>query len=600
VDFLIEALIFLVTALIAVTLGKRLGLSSVLGYLTAGLIIGPHGLNVVGDAAPLLHFAEIGVVMLLFIIGLELQPRRLWVMRRLVFGLGTAQMLVTSIATGGVIYVVFALDWRASALLGFAVALSSTAFVLQLLGEQRRLNSPHGRAAFGTLLLQDLAVIPAIVVVNLAAPGTTSHGPSPWLLLATLVGLGAARFLLRPVLHFVAATAVHELFTAAALAIVVGAALALHSVGLSMGLGAFLAGMMVADSEYRHQLETDVAPFKGLLLGLFFMAVGMSVDLHRFASEPILVLGLTLALMTFKALLLFPIARWHGLDAVESARLSMVVSQGGEFAFVLLASALVAGLVSAAVADLAVLVVIASMALTPLGVWMLDRLLTGRKAERPYDRIEAEERPVIIAGFGRFGQIVARVLSMHRIPFTALEINPSQVEFVRSFGNEIYFGDATRLDLLQAARVADARAVVIAVDDADAALRIAALVRETCPRVAILARARNRTHEIQLREVGVQFSVRETLMSSLTLTGQLLEVLGHSGSSARQSIDLFREQDAATLARQRAVYHDETAFRQMTRDAAEELRQLFDEDAQRRDALRRELSSREAGDDDSG
>jgi len=247
-----------------------------------------------------------------------------------------------------------------------------------------------------------------------------------------------------------------------------------------------------------------------------------------------------------------------------------------------------------------VLVVIVSMALTPIGVWLLDRLLAGGEITRPYDRVDADARAVIIAGFGRFGQIVARVLSMHGIPFTALEINPTQVEFVRSFGNEIYFGDATRLDLLQAARVAESRAVVIAVDDADAALRIATVVRETCPRATILARARNRTHEIRLREVGVQFVIRETLLSSLALTTALLEVLGHSESSAKRSVALFREQDASTLERQRAVHHDEAAFRQMTRDAASELRQLFDEDAQRREALLRDASRDDTGEDRSG
>ena len=582
-----EVFVFLFAALVVVPIFKRLGLSAVLGYLSAGVVIGPSVLALIGGAEGVLAFAEIGVVFLMFVIGLELQPKRLWVMRRTVFGLGTAQVVVTTLVLGALLH---ALEVTpvAAALLGFALALSSTAFVLQLLGEQKKLNRPHGRAAFGTLLLQDVAVIPAIVMLNLSSGAGTVATPHAVPELAptlfVVVGLIAARFALRPTLGVVAATGIHELFTAAALAIVVGAALAMESVHLSMGLGAFVAGMMVADSPYRHQLETDVAPFKGLLLGLFFIAVGMSVDISLLAAMPGTVLGLTLALVLVKSIVIYPLARLHGLDHPEALRCALVLSQGGEFAFVLLATAVAVGVLGADQAALAVLVVTVSMATTPLLLWLAERVLRPEADPRRFDDIDTPARPVVIAGFGRFGQIVARVLSMRHVPFTALEANPTQVDFVRKFGNEIHYGDATRLDLLRTAEVQHARAFVIAVDDVEASVRIAELVRVAFPNVAVLARARNRRHEIRLRELGVAFVVRDTLLSSLALATELLQKLGLSEAQSQGAVDTFRTHDAATLARQAAVYRDERAFRQTSIDAALELNELFVEDSGRRGA----------------
>lgn len=577
--FLTEALIFLVAAIVVVPICRRLGLSSVLGYLGAGLLIGPGGLGAVGAPVEVLHFAEIGVVLLLFIIGLELQPRRLWVMRKAVFGLGTAQVLATTVVIAALLRGVFGLAWSVAGGVGFALALSSTAFVLQLLGEQRKLNHAHGRAAFGVLLLQDVAVIPAIAVLTLMTPesgaGHDHGGPDPLALAVVLTGLAIARFTLRPALRFIASTGIQELFVAAGLAIVVGAALAMEFAGLSMGLGAFIAGMLVADSEYRKQLETDVMPFKGLLLGLFFMAVGMSTDLALLAESPGLVLGLTFALVVVKSLVLLPIGRWHGLAMDEALRAAVVLSQGGEFAFVLLSAGAAASLIPSATVDLAVLVVTLSMATTPLLVALVERGLRRDAAVRPFDEIDEPENPVIIAGFGRFGQITARVLSMRGIPFTALEASPTQVDFVRRFGNEIYFGDATRLDLLQAAHVAQARAFVLAIDDVEASVKVAAMVRATCPKVTILARARNRHHELQLRELGIEHVVRETLYSSLQLTQSLLAQLGSPPEEAARIVEAFRVHDRATLERQAAVFNDEQAYRQTTIEAAEELKQLF-------------------------
>ena len=590
-------LIFLLAALVVVPIGKRLGLSTVLGYLAAGLAIGPYGLNLAGDPAATLQFAELGVVMLLFIVGLELQPRRLLVMRRWVFGLGVAQVSSVTLALATPMHFMFAVGWPQALLLGFALSLSRTAFMLQLLGEQKKLNAPHGRAAFGVLLLQDLAVIPVIAAINLLAPRANNAAEVQamiWGPLLFMVGVTSARLLLRPALRAIAATGIQELFTAAALVMVLGAAAATERVGLSMGLGAFLAGMLVADSEYRHQLETDIAPFKGLLLGLFFMAVGMSVDLALLLREPLLIIVLALALMLLKALVLYPIARSMALDRQSAARLAVTVSQGGEFAFVLLTAAVSTDFLDKHIAQQWILVVTLSMALTPLALALLERVFLKGRATREYDPIDVHDHAVVLLGFGRVAQIIGRVLTMRRIPFTALDASPAQIDFVRTFGNKVFYGDPTRLDLLQNAHVDKAKVVVIAVDDTAAALRIAELLRAHFPAVQLIARARNRYHELQLREIGVHHVVRETLHSSLAMTAAVLEGLGLSDVEAAHSVATFKAHDERTLDKQLAVFQDEGAYRQAARDSALELQQLFDEDAEQR--LLNERRAREPGD----
>jgi len=579
--FLSEALLFLLAAIITVPVCKRLGLSSVLGYLAAGLLIGPYGIGFIGEAEEVLHFAEIGVVLLLFVIGLELQPRRLWVMRRAVFGLGTAQVLCTTLTIAAVLLFGFHFSVPASLLLGFSLALSSTAFVLQLLGEQGKLNKPHGRAAFGVLLMQDVAVIPAIALLNFLTPAADGQAASlhPWLLLIILAGLVLARFSLRPVLRFIAGTGIHELFAAAGLALVVGAALAMNSAGLSMGLGAFIAGMMVADSEYRHQLETDVMPFKGLLLGLFFMAVGMSANLALLGDSPLTVIGLVLALVFTKAAVLLLLAFWYGLEKGEAWRGALLLSQGGEFAFVLLVAGAGAAVISDQVAEMAVLVVTLSMATTPLLVALVDRLKRTPVSQRPEDKIDVSSHPVVIAGFGRFGQILGRVLSMRNIPFTALEANPRQVDFVRRYGHQVYYGDASRLDLLYSAHVAEASALILAIGNIEVSLKIAEMVGRTWPNVRIFARARNRHHEMALRKLGVHYVIRETLMSSLAMTEKLLTHIGLPEKSAKEAVATFKSHDHQTLLKQAALLHDQEAYDRATMTAAEELRALFREDA---------------------
>ena len=578
--FLTELFIFLAATLLIVPLIRRLGLSSVIGYLLAGILIGPSGLSVIGNAAELLHFAEIGVVLLLFIIGLELQPRRLWVMRKNVFGLGAAQVGLVSVTLGVVLCAGLSLSPGSAAVIGFALALSSTAFVLQLLAEQKALNHPHGRAAFGVLLFQDVAVIPGLVIV--AALGPNGESSFSWPGLVMVFGLiVVARFLLKPVLRFIAATGIHELFIAASLAIVSGAALAMYAAGLSMALGAFIAGMLVADSEYRHQLETDVMPFKGLLLGLFFIAVGMSADIGLLAEAPVTILGLTLALVLVKALTLLSVLKLTDLSGADAARTAVVLSQGGEFAFVLLTAAAASAFVTPEQTAMVVLVVTLSMATTPFLMQALERYLGKPGDDREYDSMDEEApTPVIIAGFGRFGQIVGRVLSSQGQPFTALDANPGQVDFVREFGNEVFYGDATRLDMLRNAGVAEARALVIAISDINTSTRMAEMLRKTFPDLKVFARAVNRRHEIALRAIGVEYVLRDTLLSSLELTRNLLSTLGHSADA----VDTFRIHDEQTLQRQAAVAHDPQAFKQTTMDASIELKNLFSDDLKTRES----------------
>ena len=547
-SLLLEIFVFLLATIVVVPVCRKFGLSTVLGYLLAGLLVGPSGLGLISNSAEVLHFAEFGIVLLLFIIGLELRPRRLWTMRRLLLGLGAVQILFTSIVIAAFSFMLLGLSPPASVLIGFSLALSSTAFVLQLLGEQKKLTKPHGRAAFGTLLMQDVAVIPAIAVVAvLSAETSESTWINPLLLAGVVGGLVVARFTLRPALHFVAATGIHELFTAAALALVVGAALAMHSAGLSMGLGAFVAGVMVADSEYRHQLEADVMPFKGLLLGLFFIAVGMSTNLGLLIELPFLIVGLTAALMVAKSLVIYPLARAQGLGHGEAVQTGLVLAQGGEFAFVLFTAGVGAALIDRDIADIAVLVVTLSMAATPV-LTTLGARFAPKDPDIPHEETDGEPREnhVIIAGFGPFGQTVARVLATLKIPFTAIELDPGRVRLVRQFGSKIYYGDASRFQVLLSARADRAAAIVIAVEDVETSLKIANQVRRSFPNVKIMARAADPFHEIRLREAGAGYVIRETLLSSLALSEKLLEHLGMSpGESARITRE-FREHDSQT------------------------------------------------------
>jgi monovalent cation:proton antiporter-2 (CPA2) family protein len=584
---LAQTAVLLAAAVLAVSLFRLLNLSSILGYLAAGLAIGPWGLRLIHDIGNITKIAEFGVVLLLFIIGLELQPTRLWVMRRLVFGLGAAQVTLCTVLLGVAGYLL-GLQPVTAAIVGFGLSLSSTPLVLQVLAERGQLKSQHGRSAFGILLFQDLAVLPVLAILPLishTASTTRTANGALWPILLKLVAVVAVviiggRLLLRPALRVVARVRVTEVFTAAALLTVIATALLANLAGLSMSLGAFLAGVLLADSEFRHELEADIEPFKGLLLGLFFIVVGMSANLGLLTSQPLRLLGLTAGLILIKLLAVTLLGRLTNHKGSSAWRLGFTLPAGGEFAFVLFTLATRQNILDAETADLLILAVTLSMMLGPLLLIAHDIVESRWLADpkEPYDDIDDRETPVIIAGFGRFGQIVARILRLRRIPFTALDSNQTHVDFVRRFGNQVYYGDASRLDLLRAAGAETAKIFVLAIDDVDASIRTAQLVRAQFPKLKIFARARNRQHTFALMDAGVTHIIRETLLSSLDLAASVLQELGETQASARGAVRKFRQHDEATLAAQYAVKEDETKFRATTQESAQQLEKLFETD----------------------
>jgi len=582
--FLLQAAIFLGTAVVVVPLFRRLKLGAVLGYLAAGAIIGPWGLGVVPHAEATLDFAELGVVLLLFLVGLELEPSRLWALRQPVFGLGGAQVLLTGVVLTGIAQWQ-GQSWQAATVVGLGLAMSSTAIVLAWLGERGELSSPSGRRAFAILLFQDLAVIPLIALLPLLAPekmgAANAWGLAGKGVAAIVLVIVVSRVLVRPLLKVVARYGGREIFTGAALLVVLGAALLMETIGLSMSLGAFLAGVLLADSEFRHELEADVEPFKGLLLGLFFMAVGMSANLAYFAAHPLPVLGAAIGLMLVKALLLWAITGTTGIGNEDARRIAVLLAQGGEFAFVLFTAAQTAGILAGETAQFLVLAVTISMLLAPLSFVVHERLLARwleRRKPPEFDTIDGPGNPVIIAGYGRYGQIVSRVLRMAGIPFTALEVNYQQVDFVRRFGNKVYYGDASRLELLDSAKTRDAKLFVLAIDDVEASVKTAALVRKHFPDLPILARARNRVHAYRLLDLGIESIERETLLSSLETARQALVQLGLDAAQAARAVEIFREHDARQLNAQYAVRQDEAQLIQTTAQAAAQLQELFESD----------------------
>jgi len=582
--FLLQAAVFLGTAVVVVPLFRRLKLGAVLGYLAAGAIIGPWGLGVVPHAEATLDFAELGVVLLLFLVGLELEPSRLWALRQPVFGLGGAQVLLTGVVLTGIAQWQ-GQGWQAAMVVGFGLAMSSTAIVLAWLGERGELSSASGRRAFAILLFQDLAVIPLIALLPLLAPekmgAANAWGLAGKGVAAIVLVIVVSRLLVRPLLKIVARYGGREIFTGAALLVVLAAALLMETIGLSMSLGAFLAGVLLADSEFRHELEADVEPFKGLLLGLFFMAVGMSANLAYFAAHPLSVLGVAIGLMLGKALLLWAITGATGIGNEDARRIAVLLAQGGEFAFVLFTAAQTAGILAGETAQFLVLAVTISMLLAPLSFVAHERLLARwleRRKPPEFDTIDGPGNPVIIAGYGRYGQIVSRVLRMAGIPFTALEVSYQQVDFVRRFGNKVYYGDASRLELLDSAKARDAKLFVLAIDDVEASVKTAALVRKHFPDLPILARARNRVHAYRLLDLGIESIERETLLSSLETARHALVHLGLDAAQATRAVELFREHDARQLDAQYAVRQDEAQLIQTTAQAAAQLQELFESD----------------------
>jgi glutathione-regulated potassium-efflux system protein KefB len=585
-SFLLQAAVFLAAAAIAAPVGRALRVGSVIGYLGAGALIGPYGLGFVYalyQVESILDIAELGVVLLLFLIGLELRPVRLWGMRKTLIGAGAAQLLTTG-AILALASLAAGVALGPAVILGLALAMSSTAFVLQVLEEKKELTQRHGRLAFSILLFQDLAAIPLLALVPLLAAKTTVDasgigwaGLRSFAIIVAVFILG--RWVLNRLYRLVALSAVREAMTASALLTVVGVALLMQFAGLSAALGAFLAGALLADSEFRHQIEADIAPFEGLLLGLFFMAIGMSLNLALIGREPLLVFGLAFGLLVLKGAVLYGVGRSQGLEPRSSRRLGLAVSQAGEFAFVVLTLAVGSRLISRESADLLSVVATLSMIATPFLLMMDDMLSTAqRPAEPGYDKLPDEDGHIVIAGFGRVGQIVGRVLRAKRIPFIALDISPDQIEVVRKFGNEVYYGDAARLDILEAARTGRARAFVLAIDDVDASLKTAEVVRRHFPHVPIYARARNRQHAYRLMDLGVTKLRRETLLSSLQLTKDVLHGIGLPEAEANRIVDTFAAHDRRRLYDDYRHANDTEKLRARALQQAAELERLLAED----------------------
>jgi glutathione-regulated potassium-efflux system protein KefB len=583
-----EIAVLLAALAIAAPLARWMGMGTVLGYLSAGVLLGPYGVQRVfsaSEANELLHFAEFGVVLLLFLIGLELKPKRLWAMRSSIFGLGGSQVGITA--------VLLALAGSAAGLatstaffVGLVLALSSTAFALQVLEETGELQARHGRLAFGALLFQDLAAIPLIALAPLFALGsaTTAAGMDGVAAIKALVVIGgviiAGRFVLDPVLRLVARAKVKEAMTAAALLLVVVVTIVMQAAGLSASLGAFLAGALLAESSYRHELEADLQPFQGLLLGLFFTAIGMSLNLQLLLSKPLLIAALVAGLVAIKTLVLTGLGIWReGLPRGAARRLGLSLSQGGEFAFLLLSTGVAAGVLLRGQAELLNVVVTLSMvATTPL--LLAEKWLSGRRAvpQPLYETPPDNDGHVIIAGYGRVGQVVSRVLRARKIPFTALDISSEQIDLVKKFGSEAFFGDASRLDILDAAQAGKARAFVLAIDDIEASMRTAQIVRQHYPNLPVFARARNRTHAHRLLDLGVTEVHRETFHSSLVMTRQVLLGLGLPDREVKSLVETFKGHDERRLVEDYKQYTDVEKLREKSRSDAARLEKLFAED----------------------
>lgn len=588
---LITVVVLLVAMVVAVPVAKRFGFGAPLGYLAAGLAVGPAGLGLVTNVEAIAHASELGVVMLLFLIGLELRPARLWVMRKSVLGLGGAQVGVTAALIAGLSILALGLPVAAAVVAGFGLALSSTAMALPMLAERGLLANQSGRNAFSVLLFQDLAIIPAVALLPLLGNGAAvPEAGSAWITVAEGAAAVAAvlvggRFLLRPLFRAVDRAGAPEIFTATALLVVIGTAVLIEEAGLSMSLGAFMAGVLLSDSEYRHEVQADIQPFEGLLLGLFFVSVGMGADLPALMAHPLRFAGLALGLMAVKVLVMAALARIAGVPLAGALRMGTVLSQGGEFGFVLFGLAVADGSMGKESASAAMLVVTLSMIATPFVFagserWLVPRLLA--KPKRPFDTIPDEGSPVLICGFGRVGQVVGRVLRMRGIPFTALEKNAEQVDVVRKFGNKVYYGDPTRAELLRAAGADKARVLVVALAETEESLRVVEVARRHFPNLTVFVRARNRWHVHQLMDRGIANIVRETFDSSLLLTAGVLRALGVGDAEVARTLDTFRAHDERTLIRQHAVHHDEGRLIQTSRQAAEELQSLFEADREQK------------------
>ncbi len=590
-----SSLVYLGAAVLAVPLARLLGLGSIIGYLVAGIAIGPWGLQLVTDPAAMLEFAEFGVVLMLFLVGLELEPRRLWQMRRPIFGWGSVQLFGSAalITAAGV---ALGADWRLALVAGLGLGMSSTAIGLGVLNERNLMATSAGQSVLSVALLQDIAAIPILAIVPLmAVAGAGAHDGGGWAGAAKAFGVIAAivfggRLLLRPALRWIAGSDTPEIFTAAALLLVVATAALMHSVGLSMALGAFLAGVLLAESEYRRELETDIEPFKGLLLGLFFIAVGMSIDFAVVWARPLVVAGVVLGFLLVKAVVLIAMARLMPLPLSERPVFTVLLAQGGEFGFVVFQAAQGAQVIDAQASSMLVAAVALSMLLTPLLLVAIDRFVAPRLAARSGPQLdeinEQQHAPIVICGFGRYGQIVARLINANGLSATVLDHSAEQVDSVRRFGWPAFYGDATRLDLLRTAGAAKARVIVVAIDDVEQSLSVVDLAREHFPNAVIVARARNVTHWYGLHQRGVDHIERETLDAALMSGRSVLELMGWQPHAARNSALRFRRHSIELMREMAPHQGDEKKLIALARQGRQQLEELWARERQDQDERR--------------
>lgn len=577
--FLNEILVIFLAAAVTVPLFKLFKQGAILAYLFAGVLIGPQMLGFINDPAVKLQFSELGVVFLLFLIGLELNSSLLWKMRKDVFGLGLCQVVLTGLVFT-FIGSTLGLGLSISIIAGFGLALSSTAFGLQILDESRQRKTLHGQGSFSILLFQDLAVIPLMALIPILTQGHF-QGPG-WvnvlkfvLIIVSLMLFG--RYVIPVWFRAIAESRVQEVFIATSLLIVIGTGVLLESVGLSMGMGAFLAGMMLANSEYRHELESNLGPFKGLLMGLFFMSVGMSLNLKVVMHNPGTVILLLLGLLVLKAAIVYGVARLFRFPKESSRNMAATLPQGGEFAFVLFASATQFGLFQDEISSILNAVVTLSMAATPFVFSFNQKRLRSYSelSERPMDQISSEGSTVIIAGFGRFGQIVARFLNSQKVKYSILEHSAAQVDTARKFGTKIFYGDASRESIVEAAGAKEAKIFVLAIDDVDTSIKTAKMVKEKFPHLEIIARVRNRQHAIELMELGISKIHRETLLTSLEVAKETLMSLGHRREEINTKLAIFRKHDEEVLKNQLKLKDDEKSMIRYVTAASEELNQIL-------------------------
>ncbi len=598
-NFFYQAFIYLAAALVSVPVAKRLGLGSVLGYLIAGIAIGPYLLGLVGEEGQdVMHFAEFGVVMMLFLVGLELQPSLLWKLRTSILGLGGAQVLVTAVFIAGIVLIVSSLPWQTALAIGLTLSLSSTAIVLQTLNEKGVLKTEGGQNAFSVLLFQDIAVIPILAIFPLLAlSGSEGQESHLWIDhfsigIKTLIILGVissivvgGKYLVGPALRLIAQTGLRELFTVASLFLVIGITLLMTQIGLSPALGTFLAGVVLAQSEYRHELETDIEPFKGLLLGLFFIAVGASIDFGLIFSNPTLILLLVLGLITVKFLILLVIGQIFGMKKDSNFLFTFSLAQGGEFAFVLFSFALQNNVMSNETASPLIAAVVISMALTPLLMIVNEKLIQPRFGIREKEEIKSDviekEGEVIIAGFGRFGSTVGRLLQANGIQATYLDIDPNNVDLLRKIGLKVFYGDASRHDLLHAAGAAEAKILIVAVDEPEKSKEIVETAQKHFPGLQIVARTRDLAHTYEMMEMGIDHFYQENFDSALRMGADVLQLAGLRQYQIHRALKLFRKHDRNMVRELAQLKHERKSFLRTSKDRIENIERLMKLDSQR-------------------